>query len=113
MSRLNVLDRFPEFTVNTAFRTDVKMSELLGGKRTVLRVLRYAGCPTCRIDMRVLANAYPEFEKRNTQIIVVMQSDQAHLQAALSDEPLPFEIISDSDEVLYRTLEIHAAETVE
>lgn len=113
MSRLNVLDRFPEFTVNTAFRTDVKMSELLGGKRTVLRVLRYAGCPTCRIDMRVLANAYPEFEKRNTQIIVVMQSDQAHLQAALNDEPLPFEIISDTDEVLYRTLEIHAAETVE
>lgn len=75
MSRLNVLDRFPEFTVNTAFRTDVQMSELLAGKRTVLRVLRYAGCPTCRIDMRVLADAYPEFEKRNTQIIVVMQSD--------------------------------------
>lgn len=113
MSRLNVLDRFPEFTVNTAFRTAVQMSELLAGKRTVLRVLRYAGCPTCRIDMRVLADAYPEFEKRNTQIIVVMQSDQAHLRTTLNEEPLPFEIISDPDEVLYRTLSIRAAENVE
>ena len=113
MSRLNVLDRFPEFTVNTAFRTDVELNDLLAGKRTVLRVLRYAGCPTCRIDMRVLADAYTEFEKRNTQIIVVMQSDQAHLQTALNEEPLPFEIISDTDEVLYRTLSIRAAENTD
>ena len=113
MSRLNELDRFPEFTVNTAFRTDVRLNELLAGKRTVLRVLRYAGCPTCRIDMRVLADAYAEFEKRNAQIIVVMQSDQEHLQAVLNEEPLPFEIISDTDEVLYGTLAIPAAENKE
>lgn len=31
----------------------------------------------------------------------------------MNEEPLPFEIISDPDEVLYRTLSIRAAENVE
>ena len=109
MNRLKAGDRFPEFTVNTAFESDVNLNELMRGKRTLLRVLRYVGCPTCRIDMHVLAEAYARFEERNAQIIVVLQSDQKHLQDALSMESLPFTIISDPEETIYHALDIPAA----
>ena len=109
MNRLKAGDRFPEFTVNTAFESDVNLNELMRGKRTLLRVLRYIGCPTCRIDMHVLAQAYAQFEERNAQVIAVMQSDQKHLQDALSMESLPFTIISDPEETIYHALDIPAA----
>lgn len=109
MNRLHAGDRFPEFTVNTAFESDVNLNDLMCGKRTMLRVLRYVGCPTCRIDMHVLAQAYAQFEERNAQIIVVMQSDQKHLQDALKTEALPFMIISDQEETIYQALAVPAA----
>ena len=56
---------------------------------------------------------YDEFLKRGTQVYVVMQSDPAVVREDLKDSPLPYHIICDQDQVIYRTLEIPATATKE
>ena len=86
------------------------LREMLNGK-TVLWVLRYIGCTVCRFDVHMIMKRYEEFTARNAKVIVVMQSDTAHLQNDLkqSDTVLPFEIIADPGQVIYRRLGINAA----
>ena len=46
MARISAGDRFPQMTVDTAYRKNVNIYELLGDK-TVIWVLRYIGCTVC------------------------------------------------------------------
>lgn len=104
-------DMFPNLNVKTIAHTDRKVREILKGT-TVFWVLRYIGCPICRLDVRLIANKYHEFEKRNAQVFVVMQSDREHVKKALKNIELPFEIICDEKKEFYDTLMILPAASI-
>ncbi len=110
MPRLSVGEKMPDFTFRTAYKDNQKISDVLKGK-TVFWVLRYIGCTVCRYDVHVIAQRYQEFLDRNAQVYVVMQSDPEHVRKDLesSQEKLPFEIICDSDQLIYNTLDIKPA----
>ncbi len=113
MAKLHVGDKMPSFTFQTESESGLTTESVLKNGRTVFWVLRYIGCTTCRYDLHQIAAKYGDFLAKGAQVYVVMQSDPAIVQEDLQDSPLPFHIICDQDQEIYRTLEIPATKTKE
>ncbi len=112
MSRIKAGDKMPNLTLNTDLRDEVHLYDLLKGK-TVFWVLRYIGCPTCRLDVALISARYREFLDKNAQVYVVMMSDQFHIRRDLEGVDIPFEFICDPGRTFYNTLGIEPAESKE
>jgi len=114
MTRINKGDTFPAFEFSTAYEDGLNSKEVLKGK-TIFWVLRYIGCTVCRYDVHLIAQRYDEFRQKGAQVFVVMQSDQEHIRRDLeaSNTVLPFSIICDPKQEIYRLLDIKAAATKE
>ena len=113
MAKLKVGDIFPNFTCNTAFEANTSIADIVGGKTTILWVLRYIGCTVCRYDVNLLSKRYKEFQDKGVNVAIVMQSDPAIVRKELEEQPLPFSIICDTDMEIYKTLEIDPADSME
>ncbi|MBQ7372610.1 MAG: AhpC/TSA family protein [Blautia sp.] len=112
MKRYEAGNEFPDLTIRTAYREDRRVKDILKGK-TVFWVLRYIGCPVCRLDVALIAKQYDKFREKGAQVFVVMQSDRAHIRESMNGVELPFEIICDDDMQFYHTLMIRPAESME
>ena len=106
MKKLQVGDLIPQFKFNTVTKTNQTMHGLLSGKKTVLWVLRYIGCTTCRYDVDCLARRYDELKNTGAQAVVLMQSEPENVLESLNGEQLPFEIICDTKMKIYKELRI-------
>lgn len=111
--KLEVGQKMPQFTFDTESQTNLTTAQVLQNGRTVFWVLRYIGCTTCRYDVHQIAKHYDDFLARGTQVFVVMQSDPAVVREDLKDSSLPFHIICDQSQEIYKALEIPATETKE
>ena len=109
MAKLVKGDKFPNFTVNTAFENGLTIEKIVDGKPTMFMVLRYIGCTVCRYDVHVLTERYNEFTEKGVNVVVVMQSKPETVQRDLAGGTLPFHLICDEAQEIYKTLEINAA----
>lgn len=110
MARLVKGDKFPDFKVNTILGNQlnegIAISEITGGKPTMFWFLRYMGCPPCRLDVHLLTMKKPEFDAKGVNIVVVMQSKPEIVLRDMIDKTLPFHLICDTDQALYKALEL-------
>ena len=110
MARLVKGDRFPDFTVDTVLGREVnkglKISGITGGKPTMFWFLRYMCCTPCRLDVHLLTMKKPEFDAKGVNIVVAMQSKPEIVLRDMLDETLPFHLICDTDQALYKALEL-------
>ena len=106
MAKLIVGDKMPNFPVQTAFENDLTIEKIVGGKPTMFMVLRYIGCTVCRYDVHMLTQRYQEFVDKGVNVAVVMQSTPEIVQRDLDGQTLPFHLICDSEQEIYKTLEI-------
>ena len=110
MARLVKGDKFPDFKVNNILGNELKegltIKEITGGKPTMFWFLRYMGCPPCRLDVHLLTMKKPEFDAKGVNIVVVMQSKPEIVQRDMIDKTLPFHLICDTQQELYKTLEL-------
>lgn len=109
MAKLVKGDKFPNFTVDTAFENGLTIEKIVDGKPTMFMVLRYIGCTVCRYDVHVLTQRYQEFVDKGVNVVVVMQSTPDKVQRDLAGSTLPFYLICDSKQEIYKTLEINPA----
>lgn len=109
MAKLVKGDKFPNFTVDTAFENGLTIEKIVDGKPTMFVVLRYIGCTVCRYDVHVLTERYNEFKEKGVNVVVVMQSTPDKVQRDLAGSTLPFHLICDSKEEIYKELSIEAA----
>lgn len=72
-------------------------------------VLRYIGCTVCRYDVHLLSQKYNEFTDKGVNVAVVMQSSTNTVMRDLDGNTLPFHIICDESQEIYKTLDIIAA----
>lgn len=112
LERYKAGDLFPDLAVRTAYEPERSVKDILRGT-TVFWVLRYIGCPVCRLDVALIAERYESFKEKGAQVFVVMQSDKEHIKDALKDVKLPFEIICDDNMRFYDTLMIRPAESMD
>lgn len=111
MGTLKINDRMPDFCCPTPFQPELKLYDALQrveGK-TALVFLRYYGCPICQLDIREFAESYDAITAAGGQLLVVLQSDPARLAAQLTQGELPFDILCDPDQKLYKELAIEPA----
>lgn len=111
--KLKVGDPIPELPVTTAFGTADTLHGLLGGKSTLIWVVRYIGCPPCHLDTHRLAERYDRFRAANANVVVVMQSDPAVLREAVAGEEIPFDIICDPEQAFYSAFDISPAKDMD
>lgn len=106
-------DKIPNFTYRTAYEENLHLYDALKGK-TFFIVHRYIGCPICRLDVQELMKQYDKLTAKGAQAIVVMQSDPEHVRADLASTgtTLPFPIICDTDQEIYKTLNVRPAVTM-
>ncbi len=112
MAKIKAGDKFPNFTYCTGWE-DGKTTDGLFAKadKTVVWVLRYIGCTVCRLDVEMVKERYAEFQAKGAQVCFVMQSDQAHIRKEFGEDSaaLPFDIVCDSAQEIYKTLDIQPA----
>ncbi len=109
MPKLLVGEKMPNFTVNTVFENGLTIKDIVNSKKTMFMVLRYIGCTVCRYDVHLLTQKYQEFTDNNVNVVVVMQSTPSIAKRDLGDKTLPFYLICDEKQEIYKTLEINAA----
>jgi peroxiredoxin len=110
MAKLSAGDQFPDFEFHTANGLDLKAHEVIkkAGK-TVFWVLRYVGCTSCRYDIHVIKERYGEFKNLDSQVLVVLQSQPEIVLADLKGDEVPYEIITDPEQKIYRRFSIEPA----
>jgi len=110
MAKLEKGMKMPNFKLDTVFGTeimkDVTFEQLVDGKPTFFWFQRYIGCPPCRMDVHLLSVAHPEFVEKGANIVVVMQSKPEIVLRDMNGQTLPFHLVCDPTESLYKELEI-------
>lgn len=111
MARLTTGEAIPDFTFNTPFESGCTLAETANrvkGK-TALVFLRYYGCTLCQYDMHRYAQAADEIAATGGQLLVALQSDPAKLAAQMKPGDLPYDLVCDPEQALYRQFEIAPA----
>lgn len=110
MAKLTKGMKMPNFTVDTVFGTQIHkgltFEQLVDGKPTFFWFQRYIGCPPCRMDVHFLSQAHPQFAEKGANIVVVMQSRPEIVLRDMHGQTLPFHLVCDPTESLYKELEI-------
>lgn len=111
MTKLNIGDVMPDFSYQTPFGTGFTLAETAQkAPRTLLLFLRYYGCPLCQYDIHQVQVNYDELTADGGQVLVVLQSDPVSLAEQLGTaDALPFSIICDPDQALYKEFAIAPA----
>ena len=110
MAKLKTGDKFTNYTVDSVFGTDIvrgtTIEKIMDGKPTMFWFQRYIGCPPCRLDVHLLVMEHDKFLEKGVNIVVVMQSKPEIVLRDMVDKTLPFHLICDPEEKLYKDLEI-------
>ncbi len=113
MPRLEIGMTMEDFSFETPFETGRSLEETVKrveGK-TALVFLRYYGCTLCQYDIHQLAACYDEIKNMGAQLLVVLQSKPEGLKAQLKEDSLPFDLICDPDQALYKSFGVDPAES--
>lgn len=110
MPKLSVGQKMPDFTFVTPYETGRTLAgEAARGGKTAVVFLRYYGCTMCQYDIREFAANYDRLSAAGGRLLVVLQSDPAKLAEKIPRDALPFDIICDPEQELYRAFEIRPA----
>ena len=115
MSRLNVRDTMPDFEFATPYAPVDRLSEAVQKcpGRTAIVFLRYYGCRMCQLDMIDYEKNYGAIAAAGGQLLVVLQSDPAKLAAQIPEGSVPYTIVCDPGQKLYRMFDIRPAASKE
>ncbi len=113
MPKLTVGATLPNFTFDTPFaqgRTMAQIAAAVQGK-TALVFLRYYGCTLCQYDIHQFLVEHAKIAATGGQMLVVLQSDPAKIAGQQGPEALPFDIICDPEQKLYKEFDIRPAKS--
>ena len=111
MPKLTVGATLPDFTFDTPFaqgRTMAQTAAAVSGK-TALVFLRYYGCTLCQYDIHQFLVEHEKIAATGGQMLVVLQSDPGKIAAQQGPQALPFDIICDPEQKLYKQFDIQPA----
>lgn len=113
MRRLTAGNEMKNYVFDTAFKKGLTLKDAVNGKRTALLFLRYYGCTLCQYNLHLLKENYPHIEATGGQLLVVLQSDPDLMARSIRPGDLPFTIICDPKQEIYKDLGISAAASME
>ncbi len=110
-SQIKAGEVLPDFVFDTPFEKGRTLRETTGrASKTAILFLRYYGCTLCQLDIHQLAENYHRLTAAGGQVLVALQSDRETISAQLKKDSLPFDIICDPDQSLYRRFGVRGAD---
>lgn len=102
MSGIAIGSPAPSFRLPSAQGPDVGSDDYRGKKHVIVWFTKGMGCPFCRSHMSQLARGYPEFQKRDAEILEISISPVERARLYAQKFQLPFPYLCDPD------LRVHA-----
>ncbi len=107
--RLKIGQAMPDFTFDTPFAKEQKLSNLVGMGKTAIIFLRYYGCTICQYEMHQLSKNYDSITSSGGKLMVVLQSTPENIASEITPDTFPFTIICDPEQALYKQFNIQPA----
>lgn len=111
MPRLFKGDKMPNFDVTTMKNEKTTLFHLSAGKPTVMLTLRHIGCPITRLDVQEFCDEYDAFVEKDVNVVLVLQSSPAVVMEVMEEQEVPFPIICDEKQEIYKKLQVSPAKT--
>ena len=102
---MNIGDQLPNLTVATAHNEKLKLNSLKG-QNLILYFYPKDNTPGCTTQGQNFRDAYPEFQKLNTQIVGVSRESIKSHQNFIAKHAFPFDLISDPEEQLCNAFDV-------
>ncbi len=113
MTKLATGSVMPNFTYRTPFEENVHITDTV--KRvdgnTAIVFLRYIGCTMCQYNLHQFLTNYKTIEDAGGQLLIVFQSDPALVREGVEEAGIPFDIICDAEQALYKLFELGSTAT--
>jgi len=101
------------FAFDTAYAQGLRLKDAVAGKPAAIVFLRYYGCPLCQYDIHLFAEGYSRIHEAGGQLFIVLQSSPERIRQKVAPGQLPFPILCDPDQLLYKAFDIHPAPSKE
>lgn len=95
-------DKAPNFVTKDVLGNKINLNRVLKQGNVLITFLRPAWCPICNARTYELINSYEEMKKKGIEIIAVYPSSEEELRGYVKDMSIPFTVISDPDEELFK-----------
>ena len=103
--KLKAGDRIPQLVFIPVYGDSINTSKL-GGKKILLTFNRYVSCPLCNFRTHELLEHYDTLKQKGLIIISVYESTKEQLSEYTKQEDVPFIMIADPEEKLYRIFKV-------
>ena len=103
--KIKVGDKLPELRLSPVYGDSLRISSLKG-KKILLTFNRYVSCPLCNFRTHELLEHYDTLKQNGLVIISVYESGRETLTQYTSKEEIPFFMIADPDEILYKQFKV-------
>jgi peroxiredoxin len=91
----------PDFTLMTGNNTPVQLSQFVGQKNVVLFFVRTYSCYSCRQHVEHLARTYADFQRYETEVLVILNADQVAAKGYSDVTRAPFPVLADPKHEVY------------
>ena len=98
-------DKFPELIFSPVYGDSI-ISSSLKGKKILLTFNRYVSCPLCNFRTHELLEHYDTLKQNGLIIISVYESGKESLMQYTTKEEVPFIMIADPKEILYKQFKV-------
>lgn len=106
---LKVGSKAPDFTLPSLAGEDVALSSFRG-KKVLVSFYRYASCPVCNLRVAQMRKKHANLaDEGNLQILAIFHSPMSTLESYVGKQDLPFPLLSDKDERVYKSYHVKAS----
>ena len=98
-------DKLPELLLSPVYGDSIKTTALKG-KKILITFNRYVSCPLCNFRTHELLEHYDTLKQNGLVIISVYESGKETLTQYTTKEEIPFIMIADPKEILYRQFNV-------
>lgn len=103
----------PNFLFSTPFQRNLSFYQAVSGKKSILLFLRFIGCRLTQLAIQKLRDDFSSSEKKNMNAFVVVQSEAGVVREYFDEGTLPFTVICDPEQTLYKQFDIQPAKSIE
>ncbi len=91
----------PDFTLTGHNDKTYSLSDFLGKKNVILFFVRTYACMLCREHTRHLGKIYSQIQDKDTEVLVILNSDKLGAQGYADVTNAPFPVLADPDHQVY------------
>ena len=97
-----------DFQVTDIHGVPIALSDY-AGKKLMISFYRYASCPLCNLRVHELIKRFPEFQTKGLHMLAFFQSPSARIQQYVGKQNVPFPLIADPMQLVYRRYGVGAS----